>query len=474
MKNYTHFFLLILFSIFSCTFNVNVNLHKKHGKNILVLSDIHLDNLYDTSSSNTKEGKCRNMSNLQGNKLHPLDFGRYMCNTNMNLLMSALAHAYMKNKIDMIILAGDLIAHGIYKLNLNNDKETNKKLFKKTFEDIIMITNAYFPGVEILPVLGNNDLLEHYDTPSKDSKKEQMNYLKNLYFKNELTQNNFKGVFNKDFEETINQGFYYTYTEFDTKFIILNSNFYARKNTLKNKNDMETQLNWLENQLKMLKSEDIKSFVVFHISPFPFLYKNEPHINLDEDFINKFENLMYEYRDYIIAVLSAHNHYSKIGIRTRNNIPFMPTFSLPAVSPEFLNNPSYCVIKYNKHLSKINNIITYHADLKKTLTSDLQLSINKAQVLGELWPIRHSWKDFLVNFDSISVNNFIKNKLNKKDVFEKYMLVVSGYPENNEKEFYESVLTTAGMVELNNINKYICTLSNFTLKELETCQNTPQ
>ena len=87
---------------------------------------------------------------------------------NINLLTKMVKEAGRKTKADgvdvtAILLPGDFIAHGFsiydtYDLNLVN---YNWPLMMETFQTVMSVISDEFPGVPILPSIGNNDCYYH-------------------------------------------------------------------------------------------------------------------------------------------------------------------------------------------------------------------------------------------------------------------------------------------------------------------------
>ena len=211
-----------------------------------------------------------------------------------------------------------MISHYLYDLDLRNenqviDKNINKNLYKKTFTMVDGIIQQSFPGVKILPIIGNNDYYERYTTPVNSSKKEQNNFLIDLHFKNETLFN--PKDFNVDYRDTLSSGFYYTYydSHLGVKFIALNTNLYSIYNDKFILSDAENQMEFLEEELKLLKVECKKAFITMHIPPFPLVYSNTTNFFWMQNYTKRFEDLVYEYRDNIVNILTGHVHLSHIG-----------------------------------------------------------------------------------------------------------------------------------------------------------------
>lgn len=68
------------------------------------------------------------------------------------------------NVFDAILLIGDLICHGLAAYPPN--PPTNWQLQQETMTAVMAAITNYFPGIPILPVIGNNDVMYHNLAPS--------------------------------------------------------------------------------------------------------------------------------------------------------------------------------------------------------------------------------------------------------------------------------------------------------------------
>lgn len=87
---------------------------------------------------------------------------------------SLLCHTLMKiktDKPDVIILNGDFIAHGVTLTDRNASQE--QKLAKWEEMKVVLSTamreiRTKLIGVDILPSIGNNDVIVHYQVPCRE------------------------------------------------------------------------------------------------------------------------------------------------------------------------------------------------------------------------------------------------------------------------------------------------------------------
>lgn len=500
-------------------------------KKILFLTDVHLDILYDSNTSSQKDFflRCKNSSDYLNQELLPYDYGRYNCNPSEVLLTTALKD--MKKNfpdLDMIIIGGDLISHGLYDLHVSKDgsKEKNKELFKQTFNTILSRIRNTYPKIKILPVLGNNDFYEHYQTPDEDSLKEQIQFLKHLYFESDASNYFYsqeKENFNPNFNETIAKGMYYSYfnPDLNTHFIGLNSNMFSINNLKITEENSLQQLDFLEKELEKIKKKKGKVFIMMHIPPYPQYTENNTGFFYVEKFSKRFEEIVVKYREYIINTLCGHLHWSKVGVRnslfgkniddansikrlssnSRNNLsnrlrgPFIPVsagesknnvfntsnyFSLVnfhGLTPLHFSNPAYSIIHFNTESHLIDNIEVHFADLQKTWDKDKNYEFSKnveidPNVLFDT--IYHYKDDFLFSkFDDDDFYDFVNKRIDNLETFKIYQLFIAGYkknPTDMEYEEYKMFLRNRGMMDFDTDFKYFkCAFKILYETELKHC-----
>lgn len=474
-----HFILVVLIT-FLTTFTNNIKCSKINViktsdtiKNILFLTDIHLDVLYDSKQPFMELTLCRKTKDILNNTIDPFDYGRYNCNPTVHLLESALTKAnetYNKN-IDYIILGGDMIAHGLYELNLTAkgemNLEINKELFKETFTTIYKKIKQYFPEAFIIPVLGNNDFYEHYATPDKVSLKEQTDFLKDLYFPEFIKE---KLIFNDNFDNTISNGFYYSITLDNIKYISLNSNYFCKSNKRLNDTEALIHLDFLSTELALSKNKSQKVIMLQHIPSYPSFYEGKIEFNILEKYAKIFESITYKYRNIIITNFSGHLHKTKVGVSVKSNkdnkntksflkdnsksdTPFYHSFSFPSISPVYYNNPGFSIINLDIKIGQITDIQSIFADLKKTLNEDLSFSLNKEINADNLFDIKYNYReDYKFNkFNSEDYYDFIYNRLEDEELLHKYFFSMLGFRLGNYTEYTE-ILRKTGSADLDNHN----------------------
>lgn len=167
---------------------------------------------------------------------------------------SLLCHTLMKiktDKPDVIILNGDFIAHGVTLTDRNASQE--QKLAKWEEMKVVLSTamreiRTKLIGVDILPSIGNNDVIVHYQVPCRED-------LSQIYYQDifDIMFPKFRlpRYFKYDaVKETFLKGGYYRHDFGIEKIslISLNSMYFAEQNQCMF-NKGEEQLQWLREQL---------------------------------------------------------------------------------------------------------------------------------------------------------------------------------------------------------------------------------
>lgn len=121
----------------------------------LILSDIHLNLLYQSSGS-TRDNCFSQEFGKEGALL------KYGCDPSREFFEELLAHVSKQVKeIDFILLPGDLVAHDV-PLENGEINPFKYRVLKETHAVVIDLIQQNFPDTLILPTMGNNDAKYHY------------------------------------------------------------------------------------------------------------------------------------------------------------------------------------------------------------------------------------------------------------------------------------------------------------------------
>jgi len=460
---------------------------------ILFISDIHLDILYN-SHSPTKAAKsyfnCHNITHFLHGQADEFDYGRFNCNTPESLLRMTLTRALLEDSLPSIVmLGGDFVAHGIVKLNITNDadKKINLELFKNTLKKVISIIREYIPEpIPVLPAFGNNDFTDHYNIPSDATRKEKYTYVKELFFSNAVSDKTFKHKLNRDFQNTIMQGLYYSY-QFNDKFnmIFLFSNYFSIKNKSPTEEEAFNQLIWLEKTLLSLNTK--QAIIVLHIPPYAFYIEGKASGLWHSKFTKIFEGICYKHKKKISVILSGHTHWSRIMgrkyineykpilkknfLKKKENENYLGVITLPSVTPVYYNNPGYSTIIIEGSI--ISNIIVDFADLKQTLDLSRDHTLNKKIDVNKLFSIKYDFmKDFhFGKIDNLNIVEFVHSKLKHNYYMEMFITFSSGHDKNDYPEAYKLIVEKKIADPENQYKGLMCSLKTLYANEYKMCKN---
>lgn len=473
---------------------------------ILFLTDIHLDILYNSETSSNYDSmniKCKKSEDYFKNNVLPFDYGRYNCNPSIILLESALEDISQKfPDLQLIILGGDLISHGIMDLKFDDSGslQKNKEIFDKTFETVVGLIRQKLPKVKILPIAGNNDFYEHYQTPDEESKNHQMVKIKSLFFGPDSDFSNFND-FNYNFNETFLKGMYYSYHEpkLDISFISINTNIFSSNNLKESESDAEDQLLFIESELKKLKMDgNKKAFVMMHIPPYPMYVRGSNSFFYYKKYTQRLEQLMFEYRDVIINTFAGHLHWGKVGVKSKKlerevpllnlrvksppmvlqqDVNFFSVINFNGLTPIHYSNPAYSIINFNTIEKRITEIEIHFADLQKTLNPDKNfefsknLEIQPGMLFNNVFSFNTDFK--FQKFDNDDFHDFVSRRIEDSAMFKKFQLYIAGYPkeisQENFNKFIELLKRRKMMDFENNFSQYKCSLKVLYEEELVNC-----
>ena len=165
-----------------------------------------------------------------------LDMGNYLADPPIKLLDYVLSDiSGYGGQIDAISIAGDFVVHGLCNSDPNH---ANWPKMKDVLLAITASVRKQFPGVPIIPTMGNNDMLNHYKSPSEDQKAMFYGDLYDIWFANTSVS----GV-----RDTFMQGgFYRVDLAEGVSVLSLNSILLNSKNSEKETASELLQRNWLE------------------------------------------------------------------------------------------------------------------------------------------------------------------------------------------------------------------------------------
>lgn len=327
----------------------------------LIVSDIHLNPfyIYDSKTKSLKiSGKLLNSLGKAPVDQWDKILSKYATkddiksslsgyDSNWALLRSALANMHRQlPKPQFIVIAGDFIWHGqVQKLDMKGyDKIVLADTLKaKTIRFIAKMFRDTFPGIPIIPTLGNNDSdVGDYRMPSQS-------FL--AAFAKSWKHNNNQMEKSKTFA---NAG-YYTYTlNKKLKFLVLSTTLYsADKNAQKNLPNANNMRTWIDTSLSNSNSG---VWIVSHIPPGDQMQKNYSDSLLGAVVKNTMKLTYY---------IAGHTHFNDFRVisDTTKNSAFAFIRVVPSVGTNHGNNPSFEIADIDANY-RIKKETTYYLNLQ--------------------------------------------------------------------------------------------------------------
>ena len=257
---------------------------------------------------------------------------------NYGVLQSALTN--MKKRLlhpAFIVIAGDFIWHGA--------KPADSVLKKKSISFIAQLFKEDFPGVTIVPAMGNND------TYGQDYEMQDPRFLND--FANAWTPNLPKA----SADQLKSQG-YYTCKAGNVELIVINSaalnygsHYYLQGTGM---------LNWLQTNLADSNTKNV--WIVMHIPPGLNVFNNSNFWNVD--FTQTFVDNVVKYSPKINFIIASHTHLDDFRVFYNNsNTPVSFMRIVPSICSNHGNNPSFEIAEFNGISSKVEKETSYYLNL---------------------------------------------------------------------------------------------------------------
>ena len=153
------------------------------------------------------------------------EYGFDSASTLVDTLLDDMKSNY-DDPIDIFMLSGDFVMHG---LAADNGGDGDWASMKNTISAVIDKVKSRFPNAMIIPTVGNNDVLHHYQAPTAADKAQYYSDLYDIWFANvpaNAAYANIAGI-----ETTFKNGGYYRYDINDKlSFLTLNTMYFSIKN----------------------------------------------------------------------------------------------------------------------------------------------------------------------------------------------------------------------------------------------------
>jgi len=348
MKN--HFFNLALSFFISITllfsfagYSQTAN-KKTETEKCFIVSDIHFDPLYGAHKDTALRRKLQKASLDEWKK--SFESSSAQMTINASLLYQDANYGVVKSALDnmkaklahpaFIIIAGDFIWHGA--------QPADSVLKIKSIRFIAKMFKERFPGVTIIPAMGNND------TYGADYALQDARFLHD--FADAWSPNLPK----TSADELKAQG-YYTCTTGDLKVMVYNS---ALLNAGTNYPQAPTMLNWLQTNLADAKTKNV--WLLTHIPPGTNVYNNSSFWN--PGYTQTYINTVVKYAPKVKLGIASHTHFNDFRVfYNAASEPVAYMRIVPSICSNHGNNPSFDIAELNAGTGKVIKETNYYLNL---------------------------------------------------------------------------------------------------------------
>ncbi len=388
----------------------------------LIVSDIHFNPLYGSQLDTAQKKKLKKASldewkrYFEGSATQmSINSGLLFNDANYGILRSALDN--MKAKLPhpaFIIIAGDFIWHGA--------TPADSVLKRKALQFIARLFKERFPGVTIIPAMGNNDTYGA-DYALQDPK-----------FLNDFADTWAPNLPKPSGDELKARG-YYTCVTGNLKVIVFNS---ALLNNGTHYPQAGTMMNWLQTNLADTKTRNV--WLLTHIPPGTNVYNNASFWNAD--YTQTYVNTVVKYSSKVKLGLASHTHFNDFRVFYNGaNEPVSYMRIVPSVCSNHGNNPSFEVAEFNSATSRVVKETNYY--------------LNLAAIPKDKSVTQAIWNDNIslpagLKLDEISASGFSK-------FMDKLKTDQSSRTLNDYKKFYTVGTKVDSSIRINRVNyvKYL-------------------
>lgn len=294
---------------------------------------------------------------------------KYKQDTNYSLLVSALAE--FKNAAEVehasfALVLGDFLGHNFknYFTQYSSDKSPTayRAFVRKT---MLFLNNKFakaLPGLDIYPVIGNND--SYQEDYTSDPYGDFFNDMASIWSRLIHNRPNQLAMY----DEFPIAGYYAADIpqQPELRLIVLNSVLFSSK---AQGNDIDeaalTELNWLHGQLQHATLKHQKVIIALHIPPGIDIYASlvENPFSIVElwqsKYTQRFQAELQQFASNILVILPAHLHMDWFQILSSGYTGKIPLSGTPAISPIVGNNPAFKAYQYSTNPARLDNFVTY-------------------------------------------------------------------------------------------------------------------
>lgn len=322
-------------------------------ESFVALSDIHFNPFYDPALFHelVEEDVSRWPAIFETSTHKAL--GDYSADSSGPLLLSAFG-AVKKEAPDMkyIFFPGDFLCHGFADMyeKYNGSQEGYDSFVTKTMKYLAGRFMEFFPGIPVIPALGNNDSFSgDYNIKAGGDFLRMFTDLWSPFFYNKKNRDSFMATFPT--------GGYYSIDHpvlEGQKILILNANFFSHKYS-RGDTPGNDQLLWFQQNLEECRQKKTPLWLIYHEPAGIDVYSTLKDGDIcagkittmwTEDFNKRFLDLVREYHAIIKMAFLGHTHMDDFRLINRGDAVVSLGHIVPALSPLFGNNPGFQLFTY--------------------------------------------------------------------------------------------------------------------------------
>ncbi len=286
------------------------------GWKAAILTDIHIDPGYqDNITSASSCRKTPDGTEVYTDQLAP--YGRLGCDPPLVTLELILKRMRDQEQgLDLLFMPGDFIGHGITIYEGQPFDLAKYQKLKEVHTSISELLAKYLPNTLIIPTLGNNDYIYHYQSPFGQFRQEYYSLMSHNWFTLQPQMANRPDMpqINQTFNE--NGGYYKVKLNQNITVLALNTLMFNSLQEEDNVNVTEAtaQLDWLEAQFS--NAADGEKFILtFHIYAGQQVSRqigedvwNQWHAN----YTTRYANIVRNYHNLIMLEVTGHDHLADL------------------------------------------------------------------------------------------------------------------------------------------------------------------
>ncbi len=326
---------------------------------IVVFSDVHFTPFYDPDIFfdlvNAPPDRWTDIFN-SSSITEPQSWGK---ESNYPLLLKMLQAAQEPSQgSPLVLFTGDILAHKFpetfFALYGEEDETALQAFVYKTCAFFAAQVREHIPDLPIMFILGNNDSYagDYRLIPGGKFLSDTADLFYSTFLLGEADP--------EGFNQSYRAGGYYKAQPASSKvlFICLNTVLFSVNWSSPGGDDAPlTQLAWLEKTLADARAEGKKAWLLLHVPPGADVYATVSHymdsggrisdavMMWKPDYQESFLDILFRYEDTIEAAFSGHTHMDEYRIALdKDRSPFGMFLNLPAVSPQYGNNPGFKVL----------------------------------------------------------------------------------------------------------------------------------